>query len=166
MANVRSMANEARWLDPYARGRRVRYIHSQPVIYALTRGAIDGVSHPLATIIDGETGCYRAIFSAPCDGKIARVYVNAKTYPTTSGAATIKVSKTAVGTDVDICAAIDINGKTAETAIDGVLSTTAGAVNVTTGQLVYATLALSATTSASSVAMVVCVEFVPTDTPI
>jgi hypothetical protein len=166
MANVRSMANEARWLDPYARGRRVRYIYTKPVIFALDRTTIDGVSHILADIIDGESGCYRGVFSAPCGGKIARAYVNAKTYPTTSGAATVKVSKTSSGSDVDICAAIDVNGKTAETAIDGVLSTTAGAVNVITGQLVYVTLALAATTSASSVAMVVNVEFVPTDTPI
>jgi hypothetical protein len=166
MANVRSMDNQARLLDPYARGRRVRYIRAKDVILALDRTTIDGVSHILADIIDGETSCTKGIFAAPCDGKIVRVYTNAKTYPVTSGAATIKVSKAVIGaSDVDICATIDINGKTAETAIDGVLSTTAGYTNVITGQLVYLTAALSATTSASSVALVVNVEFVPTDAP-
>ena len=160
MAHTRTTDDDARMLEQCSRGRRVRYIYNCQILMA-----VDRTNEPVADCIDGET-VNKAIFVAPCDGKVVRVYANAKAFPTTSGAATVKATKAVIsGSDVDLCSTIDLDNPTDETAIDGTLSTTSGALDLVEGQLVYAVLALSATTSADGEGMIVCVEFVPTDTP-
>ena len=162
---ARTTDREARVIDQCARGRRTRYVYFVPVIMALNRTAIDADSHILADVIDGEVSVNKAVFVAPCVGKIVRCFANAVTFPTTAGAATIKFTKAVIGgTDVDLCSTIDVDNPTDETAIDGTLSTTVGALDLIEGQLVYAVIALSAITSAISDAMIAGVEFVPTDT--
>ncbi len=164
MAHTRTADSDARLIEQCSQGRRIRNVASVPVIFAKDRATIDTDSHLLATIIDGETSCTVPMFVAPCAAEVVRCYVNAVTFPTTSGAATVKASKAVIGTtDVDLCSTISVDDPTDETAIDGTLSTTSGALNLVEGQLVYATLALSATTSARSDSLVVCVEWVPKD---
>jgi len=166
MAHAVTKDSDARILEQCAQGRRTRYVASQPAILAADRLAIDANSHFLATVIDGETSANVPIFTAPCAAEVVRCYVNALTYPTTSGAATVRFYKANIGaTDDDLCAAIDIDAATAETAIDGVMVTVASELALLEGQLVYAVVALSATTSAISDALVLCVEWVPKDTP-
>ena len=156
--------NDARLIEQCTQGRRVRNVVCVPVIVAKDRAAIDTDSHILATVIDGETSATVPMFTAPCAAEVVRCYVNAKTYPSTSGASTVTFSKANIGaTDTDLNTAISIDNPTAETAIDGVLSTTSGALNLVEGQLVYATVALSATTSARSDSLVLCVEWIPKD---
>ena len=164
MAHTRSTDSDATIVKQCGRGRRVRYIYSVPIIMAADRVTIDADSHVLATVIYGETSNNVGVFVAPCKGEVVRCYVNAVTYPITSGAATIKFTKAVIGgTDIDLCSTIDVDNPTDETAIDGTLSTTSGALDLVEGQLVYCVAALSATTSAISDGMVACVEFVPKD---
>ena len=159
MANARTTDWEATLLEQTARGRRVRYCYHVPLLLA-----VDRTNEPVADLIDGEVSVNKAAFVAPCAGKVVRVTVNAVTFPTTSGAATVKATKAVIGgTDVDLCTAIDIDNPTDETAIDATLSSTAGALNLIQGQLVYVVAALSATTSVDSSGLVVMIEFVPTD---
>ena len=161
---ARTRNKEARIVEQCARGRVTRYLSFVPVILADTRVAIDTESHILADIIDGQISANKAVFIAPCNGKVVRCYVNAITYPSTTGAATIKFTKAVIGgADVDLCATIDIDNPTAETSIDGVLVTTAGVLDLIEGQLVYAVIALSATTSVRSDGLVAGIEWVPTD---
>jgi hypothetical protein len=175
MANVRSTDNDAKIMVQMARGRRTRYVQTIPIIVAQDRAAIDTDSHYLADAIKGDTAgsaVTKGIFAAPCDGKVVRIWINASVYPTmASGAASVKVSKAVIGTtDVDLCSVISV-GKTtppntAETAIDGTLSTTAGALNIITGQLVYATIDVAnQNVSTISQNLVLNVEWVPTDSP-
>jgi hypothetical protein len=164
MAHTSTTNNDARIISQCARGRRIRNIATASAILAADRAAIDTDSHILANIIDGETSCTIPLFVAPCDATVVRCFVNAKAYPTTSGAATVTFSKAVIGgSDVALNTAIDIDNPTAETAIDGVLSTTAGALSLVEGQLVYATVALSATTAVRSDSLVLCVEWIPND---
>lgn len=164
MAHARTQDPDARLIEQCSQGRRVRYVASKPAILALDRTAIDTDSHILADVIDGETSCLIPIFVAPCKAEVVRCFVNAVTYPTTSGAATVVFTKAVIGdTDIALNTAIDIDAPTAETAIDGVLSTTSGALDLLEGQLVYAVVALSATTSAKSDGLVLAVEWLPKD---
>lgn len=164
MAHVRTTNKDARIIEQCARGRRIRNIHTVPIIMAKDRAAIDADSHLLADAIDGDT-TNKSVFVAPCVGKVVRCTVNAKQYPSTSGTATIKFTKAVIaGTDVDLCSTIDVDNPTDETAIDAVLSTTSGALDLVEGQLVYAIIVLVATTSERSDAMIGEVEFIPMDT--
>jgi hypothetical protein len=133
------------------------------------RAAIDTDSHLLADVIRAGT-VNKGIFIAPCNGKVTRICTNAIAYVdmATSGTATAKVAKAVIGgSDVDICATIAIGAATvptAETAIDGVLSTTAGAVSFITGQLIYAVLVVSNhAVSVIPEALTLSVEWTPTD---
>lgn len=147
------------------RGYRSRRIKEVQLILAKDRAAIDSDSHLLADLIDGEVSCNKAVMIAPCKGKILRCYVNALQYPSTSGAATITFKKAVIGgSDVSLNTAIDVNDPMDDpTAIDGVLSTTAGALEFDEGQLIYVVAALSATTSEKSDGMIAGIEWVPTE---
>jgi len=164
MAHARTADNDARLIKQCSMGRRIRNIWAQPAILADARTAIDTESHILATVIDGEVSANVGIGVAPCVAEVTRCYVNAKTFPTTSGAATITFYKAVIGgSDVALNTAIDIDAPTAETAIDGVLSTTSGALDLLEGQEVYAVIALSAITSVRSDGLIMCVEWIPKD---
>ena len=162
MAHARSTDNDALLIEQCSRGRRVRYIYPRAVIVAADRTAQDADSSPVADVIDGETALI-LMFVAPCDGKFVRGTVNASTYPVTSGAATVTFYKTVSGGDTALTAAININNPTAETAIDGTLVVTSGVTDLVEGQIVYASIAVSATTSAKSSALGIEAEFVPVD---
>lgn len=165
MAHARTINKDARLISQLATGKYTRYVKFKPIIVALNRTVVGAGTHILANLIDGEVSCNIPIFTAPCACKVTRVFANAKTYPTTSGAATIQAKKAVIGgADVALNTAIDIDDPTDETAIDGVLSATAGALDLIEGQLVYALVALSATTSARSDGLIVGVEWYPTDT--
>ena len=171
MANARTTDWEATILEQTARGRRTRYCYSVPLIAAEDRAAIDTDSHILADAIK-NTAVNKGIFIAPCKGKIVRVTANALAFAECAAGGTITAQcKKAVigGTDVALNTAITVSGEsgsvpTAETAIDGTLSSTAGALDVIQGQLVYVVLTVSNhTVDVRTDGMTVEIEFVPTD---
>jgi len=171
MAHARTTDSDARLIEQCSQGRRVRNIYSIPLIIAAARTNMTDPNHALADAIQNQT-ITKGVFVAPCAGKITRCYVNAGTYATcdTGGSATVKMTKAVIGTtDVDLCSTIGVGAvsgsvPTAETAIDGTLSTTSGALNLVEGQLVYATLAVSdhAITDRSE-NLIAAIEFVAKD---
>ena len=166
MAHAKTNIPDARILEQCAQGRKIRNVAVCPVIIAKDRAAIDTDSHILATVIDGEVSVNVPIFTAPCAAKITRIYTNAKTYPTTSGASAVICYKAVIGTsDTALNSSLSITGLTAETAYDATLVTTSGVTSLIEGQLVYAIVSLSATTSARSDAFSICVEWMPMDGP-
>ena len=161
MAHVKTTNHESKLVYQCGKGFRIRKVEFAPCILALDRLAIDANSHLLADIIDGETSVNIPIFIAPCAGIVERVFVNAVSYPSTAGAATIIAYKANIGAaDTALNTAIDIDNPTAETAIDGALGTTA-ARTLLEGQLVYALVALSAATTVRSDSLLICVEWRP-----
>ncbi len=164
MAHSRTSDKDSRVIEQCSRGRRIRNCWFAPCIVAKDRGAIDTDSHKLANVIDGETSCIVPLGAAPCASKVARVFVNAITFPSTSGACTVTFYKSVIGgSDTALSAAIDIDAATAETAIDGVLVATAGVQDLIEGQEVYAIVAISATTSARSSGLCLGMEWIPKD---
>lgn len=166
MAHAKTNDPNARILEQCSQGRKIRNIATCPVILAKDRAAIDTDSHILANVIDGETSVNMPIFTAPCAAKITRIYVNALTYPTTSGASAVICYKAVIGaSDTALNSSLSISGLTAETAYDATLVTTSGVTDLIEGQHVYCVFSLSATTSARSDGMVLCVEWIPNDGP-
>ena len=173
---ARSTDKEARIIEQLARGRRARYVKSMPLIIAAARTNMTAPNHMLADACasgaaDNETA-NKAIFIAPCAGKVVRVYANALIYAAMAagGTATVKAVKSVIGgSDVDLNTAFNVGAAsppTDETAVDGTLSTVSGALDLIDGQLVYAVLALSNhAVSTRSNALCLNVEFVPTDAP-
>ena len=169
MAHSKTNDPNARLIEQCAQGRKLRYIYSIPFIAAEARTNMTGPNHILADGIQ-DTTVNKAIFVAPCAGKITRVYANALTYATCAAGGTVKVkaTKTVIGTtDVDLCSTITVSGEagsvpTADTAIDATLSTTSGALNLVEGQLVYGIMVISnyALTARTS-ALQLCIEYVP-----
>jgi hypothetical protein len=166
MAHTKSSDPSSKLTREINRGYRSRRIKEIGLIIAKDRTAIDADSHILADVIDGEVSCNKSIMIAPCKGKILRVYTNAINYPSTSGAVTLIAYKAVIGAaDVALNAAMNINDNAAtdETALDGVLSTVAGALEFDEGQLIYVKAALSATSDQRSDALIVGIEWVPTE---
>jgi hypothetical protein len=162
MAHAKVVNDEAKILKQCSEGRRIRNLAVVPVILAKDRGAIDSDSHILATLIDGETSANVPVFTAPCACKIVRLFANAVTFPATSGAATLTWYKANIGAgDTALNTALSIDAPTDETAVDATLSTTAGVLDLIEGQLVYCTIALSATSTARSDGLVLCAEWIP-----
>jgi len=146
------------------RGYRSRRIKEVPFIVANARTNMTDPSHALADCITAET-IQKAVMIAPCKGKILRTYVNALVYPTAGTSAGVVFKKAVIGgSDVGLNTAIDINNPTDETAIDGVLSTTAGALEFIEGQLIYAEVAVVGAVNPRSNALVLGIEWVPTET--
>ena len=152
-------------------GKRARRIASVPFIIAQDRATIDTDSHLLADLITAEnaTAVNKAIFIAPCKGKIIKVSANAVAYPDNGQAATtitIDVLKAVIAdTDVSVLSsALAIEGGTANTAIHGTLSTTSGALDFLEGQLIYAQADVSNNSiTPRSDGLVVTVEWYPTE---
>ena len=173
MAHTRTKNDDARMLEQCSRGRRVRYVATVPVIVANARTNMVDPNHAIADVIKNDT-VNKAVFCAPCDCKVVRVYTNAKAFVecAAGGTVTAKATKAVIGdTDVDLCDTIAISGEsgsvpTAETAIDGTLSTTSGALNLVEGQLVYVVVVVSNhDVDARSDALEICMEWVPKDNP-
>ncbi len=150
-------------------GYRQRRVASVPFIVAHDRAAIDTESHILADMIVSEnaTSMKKAIFVAPCNGRILKVSVNAVQFPTNAtGTYSIDVYKAVIGnTDVSVLGAvIAIDNATDNTAQHGTLSSVSGAIDIIEGQLVYALIAMSNNAcTALSDGAVVSVEWRPTE---
>ena len=173
MAHTRTTDDDARMIEQCSRGRRVRYVATVPVIVANARTNMTDPNHAIADVIKNVT-LNKALFCAPCDCEVVRVYANAKAFIecASGGTVTAKATKAVIaGSDVDLCSTIAISGEsgsvpTAETAIDGTLSITSGALDLVEGQLVYVVVAVSNhDVDARSDALEICMEWVPKDTP-
>lgn len=170
MAHTRTTNKDARIVEQCARGRRVRNTSIVPFIVANARTNMTDPNHSFADVISNDTA-NKAAFVAPCVCKVIRCSANALTFPTTAagGSVTLKFTKAVIGgTDVDLCTAGAVGGAsppTAETAVDATLSTTAGALDLVEGQLVYAVILVSNhAISARSSGLVGMIEWVPLDT--
>lgn len=167
MAHTKSADSNARIIEQCTQGRKLRYIYAIPLIAAQTRNDMSSPDNMLADAIKSTTAC-KGVFAAPCAGKVVRVYANALTYATCAASGTVTVKATKGGA-VDLNTAFNVSGEAgsvpvSDTAIDGVLSTTAGALDLVEGQLVYATLVVSAhniTTCTDGLNL--NVEFAPTE---
>ena len=171
MAHTRSIDSDAPITKQCARMRRIRNVAKVPLIAAQARTNMTDPNHVLGTAIK-NTSEVVGMFVAPCKAEVVRCYANAGTFATcaSGGTVTVKATKGVIGdTDVDLCSTITVSGEsgsvpTAETAIDGTLSTTTGALDLVEGQLVYATLAVSnhdITDRTEHLAF--CVEWIPKD---
>jgi len=169
MAHTKSTDPSSKLTREINRGYRSRRIKEIPFIVAATRTNMTApncaVADAIASGIADNESTNKAIMIAPCSGKILRVYVNASVYPTTAGTAKVVVYKSVIaGSDVAINTFIDIDAPTNDTAIDGVLSAVAGALEFVEGQLIYANVALSnAAVSVRSDALVIGIEWTPTE---
>ena len=168
---TRTTNDEAQVLYQCARGYRTRHTNFVPIIVANARTTMVDPNHVLADVILNTTA-NKAVFIAPCNCKVVRCYVNAGTYATQAagGTTTVKLTKAVIaGTDVDLCSTITVGSDsvpTAETAIDGTLSTTSGALDLVEGQLVYAVMVVSNhNVTDRSEDMIVGIEWVPKDSP-
>ena len=172
MAHARTTNRDASITSQCGMGRRTRYISLVPVIVGQARTNMVDPNHILADSIQNTT-VNKAVFIAPCICEVLRCYVNANTFVTTaaSGSVTVKFTKAVIaGTDVDLCSTITVGAPTgsvptSETAIDGTLSTTGGALLLWDGQLVYAVVVVSnhAVTDRSE-DLIVGIEWTPRDT--
>lgn len=171
MAHTRTKDPDARLIEQCSQGRRVRYIADAPIIVGQARTNMTDPNHILADSIQNTT-VNKGVFIAPCTCEVVRCYVNAGTFVTSAagGSVTVKFTKAVIATtDVDLCSTITIGAPTGsvptgETAIDGVLSTTSGALDLIEGQLVYAVVVVSdhAVTDRSE-HLLVAIEWLPKD---
>jgi hypothetical protein len=161
----------ARVIEQCAQGRRIRNIVCKGISIAQDRSSNVAPGRIMATVIKSETEII-PIFTAPCKCKVVRVYANGTPYAdmASGGSVTAKMTKAVIGTsDVDLCSTIAIGAATVptlDTAIDAVLSTTSGALDLLEGQNVYATIAVSAHNVDTAVAYVtLALEWIPMDNP-
>ena len=166
---ARSKDKDARLIEQLARGRRTRYTASVDFTVGEARTNNTAPNRLLADIIKNETEKF-GVFVAPCACKVVRISANGSPFVDldTGGTVVAKMTKNVVGaTDVDLCSNITIGSATAPTAgtvLDGTLSTTAGALDLTEGQHVYATVVVSNHTVETAVAYIsLMLEYVPTD---
>jgi len=163
MAHAKDSHPEQKILQQLNRGHRTRRVKFAPFQMALDRDDMTDPGSWIADAIDGET-IEIPLMIAPCDGTVVRCFVNATTYPTTAGVATVQIKKAVIGgADVAMCATIDVDNPTDETAIDGVLATTAGYLDFLEGQLIYAEVKISTLTSARSEGAIAGIEWYPTE---
>jgi hypothetical protein len=159
----------ARLIEQCSQGRKIRNIQSKGFSVATDRAANDADSLLMADVIRAETEIF-GFFVAPCDCKVVRVYANGSPFvDSNGGTGTAKLTKAVIaGVDVDLCSTIAIGADTVptlDTAIDAVLSTTSGALNLLEGQHVYATVAISNHAVEAVGYVTLCMEWVPTDSP-
>lgn len=173
---TRTISRDARLIDQLARGRRTRYTWTTWVQIADDRAADDADSAVFADVIRSQTVAI-PIGIAPCAGKIVRCSVNATQYVTfanaSGGDATATFYKAVIGAaNTALNTAITLSGEadgtpaipTADTVLDGTLSTTATDLDLLEGQLVYCDIAVAAQDiTAKSLGMCLMVEFVPMD---
>ena len=161
MAHTKSSDPSSKLTREINRGYRSRRIKEIPFIVADARTNMAGANHALADAIAAET-TNKAIMIAPCAGKLLRVYVNAVEYPTAATSVQVVVWK-AGASNVAMNTFISANNPTDKTAIDGVLSAVAGATSFTEGQLIYAAVAVVGAVNPRSDAMVIGIEWTPTE---
>lgn len=102
------------------------------------------------------------LFIAPCTCKVAKVSINALTYPNYA-TSTLDVHKANIGAaDTGLITQLDIDNKTAETEYEATLGTSA-ARSLIEGQLVYATITIGATQVTAGACLLVQCEYVPTE---
>ena len=169
MAHARTSNKDSRVIEQCSRGRRVRNIVTLPFIVAEARTNNTGANRIMADAIKAETEV-KGFFVAPCASKVTRIYANGTPFVDmdTSGTVTVKLTKAVIGaSDTDLCSTITIGSATVptlDTAIDAVLSTTAGALDLIEGQHVYATIVVSNHTVQTAPAYItLCMEWIPMD---
>lgn len=147
-----------------ARGQRTRHVNSVKLSVAAARTNNTAPNRIMATLIQNETEVI-PIFTAPCAGRVLRIYANGTPYVDmdvsgTVVATTYKSAATALGAGIAIGAA---TVPTANTAIDDVLvgGTTS---DFTEGQHIYTSVVVSNHAVQTAVAYVtINVEWVPTE---
>ena len=168
MANVATTNNDSLLLTECSSGFRSRRVVEKSLIIASARTNNTAPARIMADLIQNETGIY-GVFVAPCNGKVLRITANGTPFAdmAAGGSVTAKLTKAVIGgTDVDLCSTIAIGDATVptlDTAIDAVLSTTAGALDLLNGQHVYLTVAVSNHAVDTAVAYVtIAMEWLPT----
>jgi len=163
MAHAKDSHPEQKILQQLNRGHRTRRIKFAPWQIAEDRNDMTDPGSWIADCITAET-IEIPIMIAPCDGTVVRCFVNATTYPTSGGVATVQIKKAVIGgTDLAMCDAIDCDNPTDETAIDGTLATTAGYLDFLEGQLIYAEIKATTSISARSEGGIAGIEWYPTE---
>ena len=167
MAHAVVNDSQARIIEQCTQGRKTRNVVCRGLVIDTAR------STHMADAIKSETAII-PFFIAPCDSKVVRITVNGTPYAdmASGGTVTVKLTKAVIGTtDVDLCSAISIGEATLgtltvlDTAIDGTLSTTSGALNLLEGQHVFATVTVSAHDCDAAGYVTLMMEWVATDSP-
>ena len=165
MAHAAVKNPNARVLEQCTQGRFIRNVVCKGLRIDTNRATII-----VADVIKSETAVI-PFFVAPCAEKVVRITANGSPFVNmaASGTVTAKLSKGVIGTtDVDLCSTIAIGAETVptpDTAIDAVLSTTAGALDLLEGQHVFMTVAVSAHDCDVAGVVTIMMEWVPTDSP-
>lgn len=173
MAITRKTDKDAKIISQCARGRYLRNVNCVTFSAASARGNNTAPQKIMADVIPNET-CTKGIFIAPCAGKVLGVYANGSPYidMASGGAAYVQVYKATSGADIALLTdntnlgikVGDVTVPTADTALDGTLSSTAGVVDLTAGQNVYATLNVRSAAVESVVGyLTLAVEWMPAD---
>ena len=171
MAHTRTTDPDARVIDQCSKGRRTRYVVSKSFIIAGARTNNTAPNRIMADLIQNETEIF-GVFVAPCAAEVIRITANGTPFAdmAAGGTATAKLTKAVIGgSDLDLCSTIAIGAATvptADTAIDAVLATTAGYLDLLEGQHVFATVAVSNHTVDTAVAYITLeMEWMPKDAP-
>lgn len=169
---TRTTSREARLIEQEARGRRVRYTKNRWIKIAEDRTNDVDPSEATADVIRTQTVSI-PIFVAPCAGRFLRGSINATQWVEigVGGTVTARFYKAVIGgADVALTAATTISwvtggtALTADTVIDGTLSTTSTDLDLLEGQLVYCDIAASNhAIAAKSLGMCLMTEFCPLD---
>ena len=165
IAHAKSTFRRERLMDQLGKGYRTRYVASIPVVIANDRDDMAAPGHLHADAIVSESGVtsmVKAIFIAPCNCTVARVFMNALLYPT-GGTLAIDVVKSVIGASDEslLSAAMDAEGVTSEVLVEGVLSTTAGRLDLIEGQTVMLDVDCGAGAITRSEGLVVSLEWYP-----
>lgn len=115
------------------------------------------------TVTAASTTYKLGVFIAPCKCTVTKASINACPFPDYA-TSTWDVHKANIGVgDTALITQLSIDGSTTDTELEGVLSTTAGELDLIEGQLVYTTITLGASEAVAGEAIAVQVEYVPTE---
>jgi len=174
MAHTRVIDKDARIIAQCSSGKFMRNISSISFSVGLDRLSNIAPKKIMADAIQNETS-QKGIFVAPCACKVLGVYANGSPYVDMDVAGTVYVQvykSVATGGDTALLTDNTNSGikvgdatvPTVDVAIDGTLSTTAGVVDLTVGQHVYAILTVSDHAVQSAVGNItITVEWRPDD---
>jgi len=170
MSHSATNSPDARIIEQCTQGRKIRNVASFGFSVGAARTNNTAPNRIMADLIQGETERI-PVFVAPCNCKVLRIYANGTPFIKNNGAetSTLKLVKAVIAdTDVDLNTTITIGlgtAPTTDTAIDAVLSTVSGALDLLEGQHVYATVVVGATVETAVAYVTGNMEWVPTDTP-
>ena len=168
---TRTTNKDARIIAQCAAGKAFRNVISKELIVAHDRISNVAPGRIMADVIAGETEIF-GFFVAPCACKVLRITANGTPFIDNGAAqtSTVKLTKAVIaGTDLDLCSTIEIGAATApvtDTAIDAVLATTAGYLDLIEGQHMYGTIVVGAAVEITVAYITVEMEWMPTDNPV